>query len=744
MDNPHPTAHSPSSRPEPMPTPHRRAPRACDSCRKRRSKCTGALPCPNCTVFGYVCNYSETPRQASQAAKATIKTLESRLASVESLLAQSADPSATVSAPSPPAAPSLDTDSSSLSLSAVSSTHTHRIRDRESLDTDAETLAAPQKRRRADIEDDSLLIADGNGYFTYHGRSSIPVSHSPRFRDSILTLPFKIPMQDHIGPDSPNTIDALLLTLPMKRDEIMKLVSTYFAAAHPFLPIVDRSNFYVALSEGPGSFPFRCLLLAVLIVGAHLSVAPKIPISTIDKLCDMCQSILIDYEVSHVLIAQAALVLSVMNSVKGQKFAKLIKSSWKLVGVAVRGAQELGLHRSLRNIKRPMPSNDASAAEETRRRTWAGCYIMDRIVSMCVGRPCMIRDEDWDALPPQGFSDIAEERADSEYLHAQLKFAQLSGLVLQRVNSAHAPWKSDEGGGAATAAAMRHDLEIRMRKWRDELPDSLAMNDSHRSWTRRELLHVRFHTVALIIQRSMGGMYDAKSIRSSLAVIRLLETFSHDRSPSPDTPDRLLLTGMPMTAMIAWDALFPAVTAGNADALTYMNRLHQVMETLAHKEHHAFLVLLMLCADSLDARGIESSLSHRKVRARIERRNSQSQSPSAPQLGELMGIEKDAVGDDDDTLPNSTPVGAGPPPISGELPRANSGSVFPLGSSFFGSGPPDDPGVYANEDQLLYANTSVGGSRFLSEAQGRSYSDDFLATLLGDETSVPWDLMGLM
>ncbi|KAJ3166778.1 hypothetical protein HDU87_001922 [Geranomyces variabilis] len=448
----------------------------------------------------------------------TIKTLENRLASVESLLAESADAAATVSTITSAAALPLDSDTS-LSSSAVSSRHTPRVRERGSLDTDVETLAAPQKRRKADFEDDSLLIADGNGYFTYHGRSSLPVSHSPRLRDSVLTLPFKIPMQCQVGPDSPNAIDALLLTLSLERDEIMKLVSTYFAAAHPFLPIVDRPNFYLALNESPGSFPFRCLLLAVLIVGAHLSTAPKIPMSTIEKLCDMCQSILIDYEVSHVLIAQAALVLSIMNSVKGHKFAKLIKSSWKLVGFAVRTAQELGLHRSLRNIKRPMPSNDTSAAEETRRRTWAGCYIMDRIASMCAGRPCIIHDEDWDALPPQGFSDIAEERADAEYLHAQLKFAQLSGLMLQRVNSAHAPWKSDEGGSAATAVALRHDLEIRMHKW---LPDSLAMYDSHRSWTRREVLHVRFHTAALILQRSMGGKYDEKSVRSSLAVIKKL------------------------------------------------------------------------------------------------------------------------------------------------------------------------------------------------------------------------------
>ncbi|KAJ3167252.1 hypothetical protein HDU87_001700 [Geranomyces variabilis] len=700
-------AHSPTSRPEPVPPPpHRRAPRACDSCRKRRSKCTGAVPCPNCTVFGFICKYTETPRQASQAAKPTIKTLESRLASVESLLAQSADPAATAFATSPPAAPSLRSDSSVL-LPAVS--FSPRVRDSESLDIDAETFVVPQKRTRTEHESGDLLVADGNGYFTYHGRSSLPVFHSPRFRDGILTLPFKIPMEDHIGPDSPNTIDALLLTLPLKRGEIMKLVSTYFAAAHPFLPIVDRSNFYLALSEGPGSFPFRCLLLAVLIVGAHLSVAPRISTAIIDKLCDMCQSVLVDYEVSHVLIAQAALVLSMMNSVKGQKFAKLVKSSWKLVGVAVRGAQELGLHRSLRNIKRPMPSNDASAAEETRRRTWAGCYIMDRIVSMCLGRPCMIRDEDWDALPPQGFSDIAEERADYEYLHAQLKFAQISGLMLQRVNAAHAPWKSDEGGGAATAAALRHDLEIRMRKWRDELPESLAIDDSHRAWTRRELLHLRFHTVVLIIQRSMGGEYDAKSFRSSLAVIRLLETFSNDKSAPPNIPNHLLFTGMPMTAMIAWDALLPEVTAGNADALTHMNRLHKVMEQLAQKEHSAFLVILMLCADSLDARGIESSLSHRKVRARIEKRKSQSQGRSTPRLGDLMGIDKDAATDDDCDPGNSVPADAGPPYMAGELSRANSGSVFSHGPSPFGSGPPNDLVMYANEDQLLLECSRVNG-----------------------------------
>ncbi|KAJ3156634.1 hypothetical protein HDU86_003858 [Geranomyces michiganensis] len=535
-------------------------------------------------------------------------------------------------------------------------------------------------------------------------------------------------MQDHIASNSPNTIDFLLSIIPLKREEIMKLVSTYFAVAHPFLPIVDRANFYVMLSEGPGTFPFRCLLFAVLIVGAHLCHEPKVSTPTIEVLCDMCQAILVDYEVSHVLIVQSALVLSIMNNVKGQKFHKLIKNTWKLVGFAVRAAQELGLHRNLSSIKRPMPSNDVSAAEETRRRTWAGCYIMDRAVSMLAGRPIMVRDEDCDALPPQGYSDIAEERADIDYFEAKLSFARISGLMLQRINAAHAAWKGDDSGAAA---AINDDLQIRMNKWREELPAALSWNDSSSDWTRRELLQLRFHTALLMVHRSMCGKHDSRSLKSSFAIVILLERFNNEAN-------RLLFAGMPMSAIIAWDALLPEVSIGNTEALSYMNRLHDVMESLGHRDFTQFLVLIMLCADSLDARGIKSNLSHRKVKARIDRRNSEQQTPSEPRRGELISPEGKLA----DTGSDSSPAAIGSGALNEACPRSLDELLPHTQGSLFGPQVPTDADLYMpdpNEDQL--SSDMVGGYCFPPNAQSPQDTERFFSTLLGDENGMPWDFM---
>ncbi|KAJ3010300.1 hypothetical protein HKX48_007469 [Thoreauomyces humboldtii] len=639
-----------------------------------------------------------------------------------------------------------------------------------------------------DNGDGITLVADGNGFFTFHGFSSFRIDCSPRYRKGVLKLPFNFPLEDKIGAHSSNSIDTLLPCISLSRHDVMELVSVYFAMAHPLLPIVDRSNFYVTITEGPDTHPFRCLLYAVLIVAAHLSLLPKIPNSVIENLCNMCQQVMVDYEVSHVWISQAALVLSMVNSLKGAKFHRLIKNNWKLVGIAVRSAQEVGLHRSLRNIKRPVPPNDVSTAEETRRRTWAGCYIMDRITSTYTGRPCMIHDQDWDALPPQGYSDVAEERADSEYLSAQMQFARISGVLLQRVNAAHAA--PEEVG--ASGETLLEDLQAQLEEWRGGLPASLSLPDdsiadlnSKRGWTRRELLHLRFHTAVLIIRRRLLGRYDREAVRSASAVISLIGTFSRPAtltSPSATAPSNrvpsilLLFAGMPMSAMIAWDALFQEVLTGNADALESMNRLHEMIQRLAYGlDHVVFRVHLMLWADTLDARGIANNLSHKKIKALIDKTSADPQSPTDLRLHDIMG-------DASDTSPHTSPSEpASIHPIisafAAENATANASSITTLShhplpnnivdhqtysatQPYHGAETGEPPQHY---QQHPHAGPDLSGfapqfaqyqpptpaelHNQLTYSTDGSYSStslDYLSEFMKDDTTLPWEWMGLL
>ena len=63
-----------------------------------------------------------------------------------------------------------------------------------------------------------------------------------------------------------------------------------------------------------------------------------------------------------------------------------LNNCWTVVGLAIRRAQGLGLHLDASNFTADV------IEQEVRKRVWWGCFVMDRILSMKVGRPPTIHD----------------------------------------------------------------------------------------------------------------------------------------------------------------------------------------------------------------------------------------------------------------------------------------------------------------------------------------------------------------
>lgn len=64
-----------------------------------------------------------------------------------------------------------------------------------------------------------------------------------------------------------------------------------------------------------------------------------------------------------------------------------LNTCWTVVGLAIRMAQGLGLHLD------PSDFTTEIIEQEIRKRVWWGCFVMDRILSMKVGRPPTIHDD---------------------------------------------------------------------------------------------------------------------------------------------------------------------------------------------------------------------------------------------------------------------------------------------------------------------------------------------------------------
>jgi hypothetical protein len=63
-----------------------------------------------------------------------------------------------------------------------------------------------------------------------------------------------------------------------------------------------------------------------------------------------------------------------------------LNNCWTIVGLAIRTAQGLGLHLDASGFTSDI------IEQEIRKRTWWGCFVIDRILSMKVGRPPTIHD----------------------------------------------------------------------------------------------------------------------------------------------------------------------------------------------------------------------------------------------------------------------------------------------------------------------------------------------------------------
>ena len=167
-----------------------------------------------------------------------------------------------------------------------------------------------------------------------------------------------------------------------RRDEILK------AAGQPNPP-KDAST---------GAF-FIWMLFAL---GSRLCVKSQLPLAAPEAYYQKAMDHLETIVGLHNLANVQALLLMVMYSLRSSE----APSTWYLTGIIVRLCISLGLHRDLP----PARARHMSAYYlQMRRRIFWSAYTVDRMLSMTLGRPPNIADEDIDASMPLDVSDVATE-----------------------------------------------------------------------------------------------------------------------------------------------------------------------------------------------------------------------------------------------------------------------------------------------------------------------------------------------
>ncbi|KAL8637048.1 MAG: hypothetical protein Q9228_005639, partial [Teloschistes exilis] len=230
------------------------------------------------------------------------------------------------------------------------------------------------------------------------GRPNVPEMDGPRHRASMFV--------DHPNP----------YQLPPKLNADT-FVNAYFTTVHPTFPILSRAQFlqnyehlYSSADPDKASSSAFAMLHIVLAIGAIHTFVTQVPWARRER-----------YHLLNFALTKATIIDANMLSASAYEQVQLcglgglyflmtyeINRSWNVAGLGVRCAQALGMH--LANVTPQMTESQ----KNLRLSIWYSILSFERTISVITGRPSMVRDVDCSTtLPLAGFEDPEKYVQDS-------------------------------------------------------------------------------------------------------------------------------------------------------------------------------------------------------------------------------------------------------------------------------------------------------------------------------------------
>ncbi|KKK15270.1 hypothetical protein ARAM_001907 [Aspergillus rambellii] len=509
----------------------RRVTRACDECRRKKIKCDGKQPCTHCTVYSYECTYDQPSNRRRNPAPQYVEALETRLHKAESLL-RVVLPDLNLDDPQ------FDVHATEQLLAAIK-----REKPQQQPSQPAPQLSATNGSAEASGQDnagaeESLLESmvdnsgylglDDQGHWDYHGHTSgiifirrlrkqlgaaeIPMRPRPTLQH-ILDSPK--PMSESPQESSlPPTHD-----LPT-RDVARRLCHNALEDACSLMRFVHEPTFYAMLDRiydtPPDQFgneenSFLPLLYIVISVGCLFSDdgAGTLDVSGYESAIGQGFQFfkagrqLLEITDCRDLTSLQAICFMVLFL---QSSAKL-STCYSYIGIALRSALRLGLHRAVTADFNPIE-------REMRRRIFWVIRKMDVYVSTLLGLPQMLSDDDIDQEYPlpidgefitkDGIRPTPEGR-----IHSMIganAHTRLSNIILKIVKYVypvkHAQRSKSEQRYVVSHSKIR-EIERDLQTWMEELPAALRPGTevSPHIERIRQLLRISYAHAQMVMYR---------------------------------------------------------------------------------------------------------------------------------------------------------------------------------------------------------------------------------------------------
>ncbi|CAG8554502.1 11239_t:CDS:2 [Dentiscutata erythropus] len=486
----------------------RRVARACDACRRKKVRCDGVQPgsdppsCTNCKVYKQECSYIDAPKKRGPP-KGYIEALETRLQRMESVLGnlvQSGNlPESVINSNlewiniNESSFRDNTADSPNSDLCLTKSRNSPNGHDSDS----DESLSGESNNYDLNNSMGSLAI-DDSGHTKYIGHSS-GIFLIKKFATSILQQEGLVrqDLSNYLSKRPKQNID---VSSYASKELCDKLLDTYWREIHSFMPFIDKEDFmekYNKLDENPS---LNVLLFAMFAVASRFLHIPEVykdpkdPSSAGDTFAELVRDLLKD-EFDNATIPNIQALILLAGHQQGEKNS----NTWLYHGLAIRLAQDMGLHRDV--SKWNLHGLDARQIE-IRKRVWWACVLSDRLVSAALGRPLAISESDCDVdLPIYG---LIPGDPPFEAWTETIKIGLILGRVLSHVYSIKTRHSANVSNGPCLLSALDGELT----EWREKLPKELQFDYSNLSIVlsdpinkKKLFVHLVYYTTQILLHR---------------------------------------------------------------------------------------------------------------------------------------------------------------------------------------------------------------------------------------------------
>ncbi|BFZ63151.1 hypothetical protein YB2330_004271 [Saitoella coloradoensis] len=295
-----------------------------------------------------------------------------------------------------------------------------------------------------------------------------------------------------------------------------RYVEVYSSTIHIAYPFICKSTFFATYDSLWSGATWDNTWLAsfnmIIAIGAYYeAVQGKGPIDGVDHSVYFIRSRMLMndiFELANLSMVQYELLASFYLLITNR-----VNRSWTVLGLAIRMGQSLGLNLDCSKAK-----GFTLVERETRSRCWYSCYVLERLLSLMLGRAPMIRDSSCAAQLPTDHEDdcfllngdvVARKNQDPSivsYFAEMIRLSKVIGMVMDRLYPADLLSKQQY----ITRETIT-ELDDALLKWKDELPQHLRfdLNQSTQSRSvfskQRNNLGTKFHNLRCIINRPCLG-----------------------------------------------------------------------------------------------------------------------------------------------------------------------------------------------------------------------------------------------